>query len=97
MYSVRNIRYFEKPTGIDIYADFFRREEKVGWLEQAAYQPPRVFFHTTDKMEKFEAETGQLVNQTGWEEFIEFMVQECEKQYYTPEEYERMLLEVLNG
>lgn len=96
-YSVRNIRYFEKPDGVDIYADIFRGEEKVGWLEQAAYAAPFVYFDSIEISEKFEAETGQIINSVGWEEFIEFLVQECEKKFYGPEEYDKMLQEVLNG
>lgn len=97
VYSVRHIRYFEKPDGIDIFADVFRGEEKVGWLEQAAYSAPLVYFDSAEIMRKFEAETGQVINSVGWEEFVEFLIQECEKRYYGPEEYDKMLQEVLNG
>lgn len=97
MYSVRNMRYFEKPSGVDIYADLFRGDVKVGWLEQAAYQPPHVYFHSTELLREFEAETNQIVNSVGWEEFVEYLVQECERKYHGPEEYDRMLKEVLNG
>lgn len=97
MYSVRNIRYFEKPGGIDIYADLFRGEVQVGWLEQAAYGHPDVFFYSNELLEKFEAETGQIVNETGWEEFVEFLIQDCERKFLGPEEYDKLLQEVLNG
>lgn len=97
MYSVKHMRYFEKPTGIDIYADFYRKNQKIGWLEQAAYQAPSIYFHSSEFAKKFEAETGQLINSTGWEEFVEFMIQECEKKFVGPEQYDMMLKEVLNG
>lgn len=97
MYSIKNIKYFEKPTGIDIFADFYRGKERVGWLEQAAYGVPSLYFHSGELAEKFEAETGQLINSTGWEEFVEFMVQECEKKFLGPEAYDMMLENILNG
>lgn len=97
MYSVQNIRYFEKPDGIDIFADILRGEEKVGWLEQAAYEAPRVYFDSVEVRRKFEAETGQVVDSVGWEEFVEYLIQDCERKYYGPAEYDKLLQEVLNG
>lgn len=97
MYSVRKIRYFEKPDGIDIFAELYRGENQIGWLEQAAYQAPHVFFDSLEIKKKFETETGQIVNETGWEEFVEAMIQKCEREYYGPAEYDKLLQEVLNG
>lgn len=97
MYNLINIKYFEKPTGIDIFAEIQRGDEHVGWLEQAAYQAPHIYFHSTEIQEKFETETGAEVNGPGWEVFVERMIQDAERKFHGPEEYDKMLGEVLNG
>lgn len=97
MYTVNNIRYFEKPGGVDIFAEIFDKDKKVGWIEQAAYQAPQVYFYSEEARTQFKFETGQAADELGWEEYIESLIQDCERKFYGPEEYDRLLKEVLNG
>lgn len=93
-YYINNLKYFEKPGGVDIFAEIYRDADKIGWLEQAAYDAPAVYFYSVEKKENFVSEMG---DESNWDVIVEEMIQDCERKFYGPEQYDKMLKEVLNG
>lgn len=97
-YYINKLKYFEKSEGVDIFAEIYDGEKKVGWIEQAAYHAPAVYFDTPERRQEFIDSTGTSPEDGGeWEAVIEGLIQDCERKFYGPEEYDKMLAEVLNG
>lgn len=97
-YYINNLKYFEKSEGVDIFAHLYDGDKKVGWIEQAAYRAPEVYFDSPEKRQEFIEFNGTAPDDgMEWEAVIEGLIQDCERKFYGPEQYDKMLKEVLNG